>query len=143
MTAERDVIERLTGWAGAQPDIRAMLLTSSRGNGAAPVDRLSDYDVILAVGDPSAWAHDDGWQAALGRPLVRCREQACVLNSAAVTRMVIYEGGEALGYAYPHDLDRRMVQYLDSIHAMEHHDPQPAPGSEPYYVDQYQGILGA
>src|SRR5512139_3411876 len=120
MTAERDVIERLTGWAASQPDIRALLLTSSRGNGAAPVDRLSDYDVILAVGDPSAWARDDGWQGALGRPLVRCREQARVLNTATVTRMVIYEGGVKIDYSiWPVGLlaeivtSRRLPEALD------------------------------
>jgi aminoglycoside 6-adenylyltransferase len=48
---ERQVIERLVHWAKGRPAVRAMLLTRSRVNPDAPVDVLSDYDVILVVTD--------------------------------------------------------------------------------------------
>lgn len=46
-----DVIRQLIHWAERQDSVRAMLLTSSRANPNALVDRFSDYDVVLAVQD--------------------------------------------------------------------------------------------
>lgn len=99
MTAESRVIECLTSWADVQPDIRAMLLTSSRGNGAALVDQLSDYDVVLAVETPARWAGDDRWLADFGPPLVRFRDQNAELGVETYTRLVLYEDGTKIDYS--------------------------------------------
>ena len=42
------VLDRLVHWAGSLEEIRAVLLYSSRTNPDAPVDELSDYDLLLA-----------------------------------------------------------------------------------------------
>jgi aminoglycoside 6-adenylyltransferase len=52
--AKRDpeeVISRLVRWADGKDSIRAVLLTSTRAKPDAPVDVLSDYDVVLVVQD--------------------------------------------------------------------------------------------
>ena len=49
------MIERLTSWAKARPDIHAAILTSSRANPHAATDAFSDFDVILIVTELSAF----------------------------------------------------------------------------------------
>ena len=47
----RDIMSTLIEWATARSPIRAVLLTSTRAIPDAPLDVLSDYDVILIVQD--------------------------------------------------------------------------------------------
>jgi len=56
---EADVLARLVAWGEAQPLIRALVLTSSRARADDSVDLLSDYDVIVAVSDATAFAADE------------------------------------------------------------------------------------
>lgn len=65
-----DVVRRLIQWAEDQPAVRAMLLTSTRANPDAPVDALSDYDVVLVVTDIRPFHADRGWLADFGEVLV-------------------------------------------------------------------------
>lgn len=46
-----EVLARLREWADRKEPVRAMLLTSTRAAPQAAADRMSDYDVILAVHD--------------------------------------------------------------------------------------------
>ena len=48
---EDPVITKLIHWAEQRDAIRAMLLTSTRAVPNAPMDELSDYDVVLVVED--------------------------------------------------------------------------------------------
>jgi len=86
------VVDQLVQWADQQPLIRAVLLTSSRANPAAPVDPLSDYDVILVVSDNRPFL-DVAWLCALGTPLVCLPDPVQYDTSAAFTRLVLYEDG--------------------------------------------------
>jgi aminoglycoside 6-adenylyltransferase len=120
MASETPVIERLTRWAEAQPDIHAMLLTSSRANVVERVDKLSDYDVILAVGSPAEWAADDSWQEDFGPPLVRFRDQNTEMGVETYCRLVIYEDGTKIDYSiWPIellakiDMRRKLPEALD------------------------------
>ncbi|HKH10700.1 MAG TPA: aminoglycoside 6-adenylyltransferase [Rubrobacter sp.] len=65
-----DVLRRLTRWAGQRDPIRAMLLTSTRANPSAPVDALSDYDVVLVVEDIHPLFTDRSWLEDFGEVLV-------------------------------------------------------------------------
>jgi hypothetical protein len=64
------VIQRLIDWARRRDSIRCMLLTSSRANPYAPVDALSDYDVLLGVTDVRAYHTDRSYLNELGEVLV-------------------------------------------------------------------------
>jgi predicted nucleotidyltransferase len=68
---EEEVVARLTAWGDGRPDIRSMILTSSRARPGAVVDALSDYDVIVVVTDAPPYGVDDGWQFDFGEPMVR------------------------------------------------------------------------
>jgi aminoglycoside 6-adenylyltransferase len=67
---EDPVIIKLIRWAEQQDAIRAMLLTSTRAVPNAPVDELSDYDVVLIVEDIHPFYDDRSWLEDFGEVLV-------------------------------------------------------------------------
>lgn len=68
------VIQRLIQWANDRPDVRAVLLTSTRARPGAPLDLLSDYDVILAVDDVQPYYESRAWLSDFGPLLVLYRD---------------------------------------------------------------------
>jgi aminoglycoside 6-adenylyltransferase len=58
-------LDRIVTWAEAQPDIRAVVMTGSRGRGDGSVDAASDYDLEVFTSDPSRYEKDE-WMAELG-----------------------------------------------------------------------------
>lgn len=65
----RDVIDEIIRWAAAREAVRAVLLTSTRAVPGAPVDVLSDYDVILIVHDIAPFVAERGWLSDFGEVL--------------------------------------------------------------------------
>lgn len=65
-----DATPELVKWADSQEAVRAVLLTSTRAIPGAPVDILSDYDVILVLRDIQPFVSDHSWLAAFGEVLV-------------------------------------------------------------------------
>jgi aminoglycoside 6-adenylyltransferase len=87
-----ELLDRLVAWAGESPEIRAVILTSTRARPEGPPDELSDYDVILAVTEPKRFAEGDlGWHAALGTPLVRWGDEDELLGHHTFFRGVVYD----------------------------------------------------
>lgn len=70
MTDTPSALDHLIAWAEERPAVRAVLLTSSRAVPGAPVDRLSDYDVILFVDDVHPFFADRAWIEDFGPLLV-------------------------------------------------------------------------
>lgn len=68
--SEDGVIDKIVAWATAHASVRAVLLTSTRAVPNAPLDRLSDYDVILVVDDIHPWVVGRDWLADFGEVLV-------------------------------------------------------------------------
>lgn len=60
----------LMQWAAQQDGVRAMLLTSTRAIPNAPVDALSDYDVILIVQELALWVTNRSWLSDFGEVLI-------------------------------------------------------------------------
>jgi hypothetical protein len=44
------------------------------------VDRFSDYDVIVAVADPAAYAADLRWHEGVGRPMAQWGDEGEILG---------------------------------------------------------------
>lgn len=65
-----DVLRRLVRWAEERDSVRAMLLTSTRARPRAPVDLLSDYDVVLVVENIRPFFADRSWLEDFGNVLV-------------------------------------------------------------------------
>jgi aminoglycoside 6-adenylyltransferase len=95
---EDDVITCLVQWAEQQPLLRALLLTSSRANPAAPVDRLSDYDVIFVVSEMASFAQGEDWLRTFGNILVKFRGSDPRYEHEALTQLVVYEDGTKIDY---------------------------------------------
>jgi len=64
------VMDHIKQWALQQESVRAALLTGSRANPTASVDRLSDYDVILIVTDIQPFFETRSWVNDFGEVLV-------------------------------------------------------------------------
>ncbi len=95
---EDNVITRLVQWAEQQPLVRAMLLTSSRANPAAPVDTLSDYDIILVVSEMTPFSEDENWRHAFGTILVEFRGSDPRHEHESLTQLVVYQDGTKIDY---------------------------------------------
>jgi aminoglycoside 6-adenylyltransferase len=95
---QNEVIARLVAWAENHDSIRALILTSSRARDDGTSDLLSDYDVVVAMRDHEAFAHDRGWSLAYGRPLVYWDDEHVVEGSATYFRGVVYEDGTKVDY---------------------------------------------
>ncbi len=91
-----EVIHRLAKWAGQRPDIRAMLLTSTRADPDAVLDIWSDYDVILVVTDIHSFNRDRRWLDEFGEVLVAWWDPVGphpVTGIAQVSNVVQYASG--------------------------------------------------
>lgn len=65
-----EVERQLIQWAQTRSSVRAVLLTNSRANPNAPLDELSDYDIILVVDDIHPFYKDRSWLQDFGPVLV-------------------------------------------------------------------------
>jgi aminoglycoside 6-adenylyltransferase len=61
-------------WALANPEVRTVILTSSRTNPNADPDLLSDYDVEVAVNNRQKFLKNEDWLNAFGEILALIRE---------------------------------------------------------------------
>jgi len=93
-----EVLGTLVSWGERTAGIRAMILTSTRAIPDGPVDEFSDYDVILAVTDPEAFAVDLGWQSAYGTPMVRWGDEDELYGHPTFFRGVVYEDHVKVDY---------------------------------------------
>jgi aminoglycoside 6-adenylyltransferase len=95
---EVDVINRLVQWANSQPLVRAMLLESSRASDHAPIDILSDYDVLLIVSDTRPFSQQESWLQDFGKLLVLFRDKGRMYGLRSYNRLVLYEDGTKIDY---------------------------------------------
>jgi aminoglycoside 6-adenylyltransferase len=73
-TDEKAVLGKLINWAESKPDIRAVILTSSRTKPNAKLDEFSDYDVIFVAEDIKPYREDESWLEEYGKILVVYRD---------------------------------------------------------------------
>jgi aminoglycoside 6-adenylyltransferase len=163
-TANReDVISTLIEWADHEPDVRAMLLTSSRAIPNALTDVLSDYDVILAVRDVLPFYEERSWLEAFGPLLVVYRDPLepyyGFLRSCYVTQ---YESGLKIDFTLwpveileqvvadpqlPDEFDAGYRVLLDKDHLTDGLKPPtyrayiPRPPTEAEYRDAVEGLF--
>ncbi len=110
VTDEGAVLAKLVAWGESQPRVRAVILTSTRARPGAPVDALSDYDLILALADVEPFLTDDAWTHAYGRPLVRWGDESERLGVRTYFRGVVYEDGAKIDYSlWPQELLERVA----------------------------------
>jgi aminoglycoside 6-adenylyltransferase len=160
---EDGVVETLTRWAEDQPDVRAMILTSSRAIPHAPADVFSDYDVILVVHDVQPFYEDRAWLEAFGSVLVVYRDPLQphygFPKSCYVTQ---YDNGLKIDFTlWPVEILRRIVSdpqlpdefdagyrvlldkdhLTDGLKAPTYRAYIPAPPTETEYRDLVEGLF--
>lgn len=94
------VLAQLVAWGESSPSIRAIILTSSRTRADGSADALSDYDVIVAVRDPAAFATGEAWMTGYGQPFVRWGDQHELYGLTTYFRGVIYSDGVKVDYTF-------------------------------------------
>jgi len=99
--AQEAVVDRLIKWAQRQEAVRAMLLYSSRANPDAPLDRFSDYDILLAVRDVPTFYADDSWLGSFGPVLIVFRNPLGEREGCPASLFVThYEDGVKADFAF-------------------------------------------
>lgn len=119
-TDEAEVLGRITAWAVGRDQVRIALLTSSRAVPGAPVDLLSDYDVVLIVPDPDALMAEGAWCAGVGEPLLNVQDSESHFGVTVRNCMVLYADGAKVDYSvWPEavlsriDRERRLPDEFD------------------------------
>lgn len=118
---EQAMLHRLVQWGEQQQLARAMLLTSSRTNPAAPVDVLSDYDVVVVVTDIQPYLTDEAWLADFGELLVVYRDPVRrTYGCETFTRVTHYQDGTKIDFSiWPTEImpriaaEPRLPDFLD------------------------------
>ncbi len=95
------IIDKITAFAQADPDIRAVILEGSLVVGSH-VDELSDYDVNIFATDYEKYLVDDAWMSQFGSVLVYQKEQIQFYDTVAPSRLVVYQGSPRIDFSFWH-----------------------------------------
>lgn len=90
MKAREEKLEQIIHWAEKNPDIRAVLLTSSLVNPYAPVDSFSDLDVELVFERRQTYEDQNEWISLFGEPISMVEEDDTVFDGKHAMKMVLY-----------------------------------------------------
>jgi aminoglycoside 6-adenylyltransferase len=110
-----NVIDRLIKWGNQRPDVRAILLTSSRANPKAVIDEFSDYDVIVAVKDIKPYINDESWLGDYGKVLMVYRDPVHLeYGFERFTRVTYYWDYSRIDYTlWPTGLLKHMTEMTE------------------------------
>lgn len=91
MKVREEKLKQIIHWAENNPDIRAVLLTSSLVNPYAPVDDFSDLDVELVFDKREAYEVNNDWLNLFGDPISMIEEDDTVFDGVHAMKMVLYK----------------------------------------------------
>lgn len=91
MKIRDEKLEQIIHWAEENPDVRAVLLTSSLVNPYAPVDDLSDLDIELVFDDMKVYESDKTWINTFGKPISMIEEDETFFDGKHAMKMVLYK----------------------------------------------------
>ncbi|WP_114820684.1 AadS family aminoglycoside 6-adenylyltransferase [Chryseobacterium sp. KLBC 52] len=91
MKGREEKLEQIIHWAENNPDIRAVLLTSSLVNPYAPVDDFSDLDVELVFENRTSYESGNEWIRLFGEPISMIEEDDSVFDGKHAMKMVLYK----------------------------------------------------
>ncbi|KAB1229695.1 AadS family aminoglycoside 6-adenylyltransferase [Chryseobacterium viscerum] len=107
MKVREEKLEQIIHWAENNPDIRAVLLTSSLVNPYAPVDDLSDLDIELVFENRTSYESGNEWIQLFGDPISMIEEDDRVFEGKHAMKMVLYKDHVKV--------DFKLYQVLDFI----------------------------
>lgn len=91
MKVREEKLKQIIHWAENNPDIRAVLLTSSLVNPYAPVDDFSDLDVELVFKNRTSYESGNEWIRLFGEPISMIEEDDHVFDGKHAMKMVLYK----------------------------------------------------
>ncbi|MGX5819846.1 AadS family aminoglycoside 6-adenylyltransferase [Chitinophaga lutea] len=91
MDHRTQTLAAVVDWAKVNDGIRAVLLTSSLANPAAPVDEFSDLDIELVFANQPDYRDDAAWVALFGKPISMVEEDESAFDGKHAMKMVLYE----------------------------------------------------
>ncbi|WP_454046756.1 AadS family aminoglycoside 6-adenylyltransferase [Chryseobacterium sp. Marseille-Q8038] len=91
MKVREEKLEQIIHWAENNPDIRAVLLTSSLVNPYAPVDDFSDLDIELVFENRTTYESGNEWIKLFGDPISMIEEDDRVFEGKHAMKMVLYK----------------------------------------------------
>lgn len=91
-TLDADILEKIKNWASDNSNIKTVILTGSKANGAAKADKLSDFDIELFVDNIDAF-NDDTWLLMFGKILSKwpLNPGFSGFRANSITRLVVFE----------------------------------------------------
>jgi aminoglycoside 6-adenylyltransferase len=110
LPSEHAVLAAIVHWGESRPDVRALVLTSSRARADGSADVLSDYDVIVFVPNAAAFVADPAWTQGYGAPLAWWGDEHEVLGERTHFRGVVYDDGVKVDWSiWPESLLGRVA----------------------------------
>jgi aminoglycoside 6-adenylyltransferase len=111
MTQEDKVLQKLQNWAQSEHNVRAMILTSSRVDPNAQIDKLSDYDIELYVKDIEPFMNDD-WLSILGDVMVRWPLQPMsTFDTNWITRLIQFTNKVRIDFQITAQKQKKPIRY--------------------------------
>lgn len=86
-------LQAIETWAQQNPEVRALLLTSSLVNPLAPVDSFSDLDIELVFDNNEPYLESDTWLSVFGDPIAMIEEGEACFSGKHGMKMVLYRDG--------------------------------------------------
>lgn len=111
------LIDRFTGWAGQQADIRAAVVIGSRARTNRPADEWSDLDVLLITTDPDRYVQTAAWLSEMGKVWLTFLEAS---PAGAKERRALYAPGLDVDYIPLHPEACRQILQLPQIASVLH-----------------------
>jgi len=93
------VIDKITAFAHADPDIRAVILEGSLAVNSQ-VDELSDYDINIFALRYDKYLAEDAWMSQFGPVLVYQKEQFPFYDAIIPTRLVVFQDRPRVDFSF-------------------------------------------
>ncbi|MBE0699475.1 MAG: aminoglycoside 6-adenylyltransferase [Anaerolineaceae bacterium] len=87
----KHILERISAWSAARPDIRALAVVGSGARVDDPADEWSDWDLLLLADEPQTYLNSEDWLGEISQPLVSMVERG--EQGQIIERRVLFRGG--------------------------------------------------
>jgi aminoglycoside 6-adenylyltransferase len=105
-----NIVQKIVEWAKTQPEIKGLILTSSRA-GASEIDEFSDYDIMVLTNTAEKYLISDNWIKEINPVWVYQKESFNCKQNLIPTRLVIFEGNIKVDFSFwPVDIINSFIQ---------------------------------
>jgi len=136
MRTEKEILTHFINWAGTNENIRAAILTSSRVNGSAEIDFLSDYDIELYVSKLDLFMLNDDWLKPFGEIMVRWPyKSTSAMEGNWLTRLILFKDGVRIDFQITAEKEIDPKRYLNGYKVLLDKDSITNNITEPTYKE--------